>query len=326
MPQHLEAGSIDETSFHRPCIDVSIIIVNWNSIDYLRECIASILKHTRNVSFEIIVVDNASPAGDASLLEPQSPPVSVIKSAVNLGFAGANNLGFRQSSGRYLLFLNPDTKIVGPAISVMVDCMRSIPGVGILGCKLLNSDLSVQTSCIQTFPTILNQVLDSDWLREYWPNSRLWGTAPLFSDSSKPARVEVVSGACMLVRRDIFQQVGLFGEDYFMYAEDLDLCYRVADAGYGNYYVGTAEVIHYGGKSSNPRSATQMKWRSISQFCEKHHGKSYALAFRTIMALAAIGRLTILHFVGLFGRAPATQLPKDASTKWKLILKTLVAP
>ena len=308
-------------------MEISIIIVNWNSTDYVRGCVASIYEHTRDVAFEIIVVDNASPAGDAALLEQEFPHITLIKSNENLGFAGANNLGFRYSSGKYVLFLNPDTKLGSPAISLMVQELQAHPEGGILGCKLLNEDLSIQTSCIQTFPTILNQLLDSDWLRLRWPNSRLWGTGPLFSNDGKPAKVEVVSGACMLVRQDVFEQVGLFTEDYFMYAEDLDLCYKVERAGYSNYYLGTAAVIHYGGKSSNPESATQMKWRSIAHFCEKHHGTFYALIFRIVMASAALGRLGAIAGMGSFGNTFGNeQSRRSASAKWRLVLRAVLNP
>jgi len=308
-------------------MDISIIIVNWNSIDYLRKCVASICEQTQGLSFEIVVVDNASPAGDAKLLERELPQITLIKSAENLGFARANNLGFRHSSGKYLLFLNPDTELAGPAINLMVQGAQALPDAGILGCRLLNSDLSLQTSCIQTFPTILNQLLDSDWLRRRWPNSKLWGTGPLSSGSSNPAEVEVISGACMLVRRDVFEQVGLFTEDYFMYSEDLDLCYKTMRAGYKNYYLSAATVIHHGGKSSNPYFATQMKWNSIPHFCAKHRGKLYGLTFRFVMAFAAIARLAAISMTGLFGTTfPSQQAKADTLTKWKLILKTLVTP
>jgi GT2 family glycosyltransferase len=306
--------------------DISIIIVNWNSIDYLRKCIASIHEHTSK-SFEIIVVDNASPAGDAAFLEEEFSDITLIKSEKNLGFAGANNLGFRYSSGRYVLFLNPDTKLVSPAINLMVGELETLPAGGILGCTLLNEDLSIQTSCIQTYPTILNQLLDSDWLRLRWPTSRLWGTGPLFANSEKPAKVEVICGACMLIKRDVFEKVGFFTEDYFMYAEDLDLCYKVERAGYSNYYISTPKVLHYGGKSSDFERATQMKWKSITHFCEKHHGRLYALVFRIAMASAAIARLGAIGGMGLFRESFGTQQSRQiASAKWRLILKAILSP
>ena len=327
MPQYVEPEKAESHTSQQKLMDVSVVIVNWNSIAYLRDCINSIREHTRDLSFEIIVVDNASPAGDAELLESQFQGIIVIKSAENLGFAGANNVGFRRSTGAYVLFLNPDTKLVGPALDLMVQGMRSLPDAGIVGCKLLNSDLSIQTSCIQTFPTILNQLLDSDYLRLRWPNSKLWGTASLFSNSAQPAKVEVISGACMLVRREVFEQVGLFTEDYFMYAEDLDLCYKVEQAGHSNYYLGTGTVIHHGGKSSNPEKATQMKWKSIAQFCEKRRGTFYALMLRTAMASAAVARMGAIVGMGLFGNTFGTRESRGtAFAKWRLVLKTMLTP
>jgi len=305
-------------------MDVSIIIVNWNSIDYLRECIVSIYRHTK-LSFEIIVVDNASPCGDAALLEQECLPITLIKSKENLGFAGANNLGFKHSSGKYILFLNPDTRLVSPAIDLMVQALGTMQDAGIIGCTLLNENLSIQTSCIQTFPTILNQCLDSDWLRQRWPHSRLWGTGQLFSDSGKPASVEMISGACMLVRRDIFEQVGLFSEEYFMYAEDLDLCYKIEKQGYLNYFLSTATVIHYGGKSSSVEWATEMKWKSIVRFCEKHRGRLYALAFRLAITFAGIARLMVITGEGLSRSTIATpQSRRSALIKWKLIIRAML--
>jgi len=190
---------------------------------------------------------------------------------------------------------------------------------------LLNSDLSVQTSCIQTFPTILNQVLDVDFLRRRWPKNALWGIGPLYSDSVVPARVEVVSGACLMIKRAAFENVSLFSEDYFMYAEDLDLCYKVVQAGFSNYYTGEGTIIHYGGKSSEPQSATIMKWRAIPRFCDKNRGRFYGFIFRTVMALTAMGRLAVIKIASVFGNtfAPKTDL-NSALAKWRTILSILL--
>ena len=129
------------------------------------------------------------------------------------------------------LFLNPDTELVGPAINVLFDHLRALPDAGAVGCKLLNSDGTVQTSCIQSIPTILNQVLDSEASRAKWPRSLLWGMAPLFSASENPEEVEAITGACVMLKREVFEEVGLFSEDYFMYAEDIDLSYKIRKAG-----------------------------------------------------------------------------------------------
>ena len=320
FPESGEERQEDQTH-----MDVSLIYVNWNSVDYIRESIRSVYEQTRGVRFEIIVVDNASPAGNVDILKEEFPEIALIKSATNLGFAGANNLGYKSCSGENILFLNPDTKLVSPAINVMLRHLRSLPEAGIIGCKLLNSDLSVQTSCIQTFPTILNQVLDVEFLRRRWPKNPLWGIGPLYSDSTGPAKVEVVSGACLMIKCAAFEKVSLFSEDYFMYAEDLDLCYKVAQAGFTNYYTGEATIIHYGGKSSEPQSATMMKWTAIPRFCDKNRGRFYGSIFRIVMALTAIGRLTIIKVASVFGNrfAPQTDL-KSAMAKWRTILSILL--
>jgi N-acetylglucosaminyl-diphospho-decaprenol L-rhamnosyltransferase len=348
-------------------MDLSIIIVNWNSTEYARECIGSIYEHTRGVAFEVIVVDNASPADDVDGLKDEFPGITLVKSGENLGFARANNLGVTKAKGEILLFLNPDTKLIQPALEAMVEAMRSRPDAGALGCKLLNGDLSVQTSCIQTFPTILNQALDAEALRRRWPGSRLWGTAALgktgeeasedgwagarldrltigpqvtnlphnknvgmsadvAGTSARSTRVEVVSGACLMIRRDVFMEVGMFSEDYFMYAEDLDLCRKTVRAGYRNYYTGAARLIHYGGGSSVPGPATVMKWRSMLHYCGKHHGKAYTFLFRVVMAVVAMGRLAVLA-AGAAAKRPGGRSAAgySAADKWKTILGVLVS-
>src|SRR4030066_516351 len=150
-------------------MDLSIIIVNWNSKEYLRKCIASILAATNAIEFEIVVIDNASFDGSGEMLKQCYPQVQFIQSEKNLGFSKANNEAFRVTHGQYVLFLNPDTEIVGTAIPIMLGYLQQMPNAGSVGCKLLNADKTVQTSCIQPFPTILNQFLDSEFLRALWP-------------------------------------------------------------------------------------------------------------------------------------------------------------
>ena len=306
-------------------MDVSIIIVNWNSIDYLRECVGSIYEHTEGIRIEIIVVDNASPAGDAELIEKECQGVRLIKSRKNLGFAGANNLGFKYSSGAYVLFLNPDTILTGPAINVMLGHCYSLQDAGIVGCRLLNGDLSVQTSSIQRFPTILNQMLQSERLRLRWPSFPLWGIGALFSDGAAPAKVESISGACMMIRREVFAGVKCFSEDYFMYSEDLDLCYKVKRSGYTNYYVGDASIIHFAGRSSRPEWALIMKCRSDLRFCAQNRGRAYAVLFRVAMIANAMARLAVIGALSAFREMTGDDVPlREKRTKWWVVLKTLL--
>jgi GT2 family glycosyltransferase len=306
-------------------MELSIICVNWNSVDYLRECIASVYEYTRGISFEIIVVDNASSQEGVDTLREQFPQVTIIKSAKNLGFAGANNVGFRHSTGTYVLLLNPDTKLISPAINTMLAHMKSLPDAGIVGCRLLNTDLSVQLTAIQKFPTILNQVLDLEYLQLRWPHCPLWEIAPLFSTDVKLIKVEVISGACMLLRREVFEQVGMYSEDYFMYAEDIDLNYKVKRAGFINYYVGEAAMIHHGGKSSSRQEishwATIMKYRAMGRLFQKTHGRLYGSMYRVAMGCSAVGRLVVLALAYPLGNIVWDRKALQfATNKWRVIL------
>ena len=304
---------------------LSIIIVNWNSTAYLLKCIESIYRYTHETEFEIIVVDNASPDDDVRLVKHQFPDVVLIESSENLGFARANNLGFRASSGEYVVFLNPDTILINPAFDLILHQVRSLSNLGVVGCTLFNEDRTIQTSAIQTFPTVLNQLLDVDFIRNRFPACALWNIAPLLKGGNLPSHVQVISGACLLLRREVFAQVGHFSEDYFMYAEDVDLCYKVAKTGFTNYYVPQAQIVHYGGKSSVKSRAVLMKWRSILHYVAKHHGNVYQLAFRIAMACSAMLRLAVLSLRWLVVRGPRKESVQGTLLKWWLILKTMMA-
>lgn len=281
-------------------MELSIIIVNWKSKDYLRKCLASILAETRELEFEIIVIDSASFDGAEEMVRQKYPQVRFIQSAENLGFAGANNRAFAVARGRTILFLNPDTELVGPAINQLHAALAELPDAGALGAKLLNSDGSTQTSCVQAFPTILNQLLSAEVLRGLMPRARLWGMRAIFDAGAKPAPVEIISGACLMMRRAVFEQVGQFSTEYFMYAEDVDLCYKAQQAGFTNYYFGAAVVVHHGGGSSQQARSnfsSVMMTESISQFLRKSRGRFYSLGYRWglgAVALARVGLLVVL--------------------------------
>lgn len=284
-------------------MELTIIIVNWNSVHFVRECLRAIYENSPQRTFEVIVVDNNSPKGGLELLRAEFPQVVILESKRNLGFAGANNLGFENSSSEFLLFLNPDTEVIGAAIGTMLDQLKTISDAGVVGCKLLNTDGSIQMSCIQTFPTILNQLLDIEVLRRRWPGCWLWNTAPLYKDNGQPVDAEVISGACMMLKRSVFEAVGKFSEEYFMYGEDLDLCYKVRKLGLRNYYVEQAKVIHHGGKSTAQRKVNLwsivMKMNSVQNFCHKFYGPAYSHLYRCSMGVAAILRLGIIWVMHL---------------------------
>jgi GT2 family glycosyltransferase len=286
-------------------VDVSIVIVNWNSVAYLKKCLVSVYANTTELQFEIIVVDNASYDGCDTMLQAEFPDVKFIQSTVNLGFAKANNLGASRATGRFLLFLNPDTSVVGDAVAELMCVFTSHPDAAVVGCRLLNADLSIQMSCVQAFPTILSEVLDNGYLREKFPNSSLWGTEALSSVGTGTAQVECVSGACLMIRQGVFAAVGGFSTVFFMYVEDRDLCFKTSQLGYKTYYVGGTTVIHYSGSSSQSRAennfATVMRLESLLEFMRQRRGSLYAWMYRfsagvsAVVKVAFLGTLVILR-------------------------------
>jgi GT2 family glycosyltransferase len=317
---------VEKTGERSTSLELSIVFVNWNSSDYLRDSLESIYANTAGIDFEVVVVDNASSEDEATKLRQLPHAIKVFASETNLGFARANNVGAQHSSGKYLLFLNPDTKVVGPAVANMLRTLESVGGAGVMGCKLLNSDGSVQTSCIQRFPTILNQILDIEFLRLRWPNWQFWGIEPLFSASTEPSAVEVISGACLMIDRESFEQVGGFSSRYFMYAEDVDLCYRVLELGRKVYYTPSATVIHYGGGTSRERRGSEwiavMQRQAILKFCRITRGRVYAGAYRAATALNALCRLAFFAMIYPFRRiAGKKRILHATSDKWFGILK-----
>jgi GT2 family glycosyltransferase len=305
--------------------ELSIICVNWNSLDYLLECVGSIYEHTRELSFEVIVVDNASSESGVERLTQQYPRVKLMKSERNLGFAGANNLGFKESSGEYILLLNPDTKLIGPAINIMLAQLKRLADAGIVGCKLLNTDLSISTSSIQKFPTILNQIFMAECLRLRFPTFPLWNIGPLFLENVGPIKVDVIPGACMMLRRDVFERSGMLDEGYFMYAEDIDINYRVKKLGFSSYYVGAAQIVHHGGRSSSRQETslwpTVMTYRAMLRFFRRSQGQVYASAYRIAIGSAALLRLIALAIILPFGDRERLRW---AVTKWSMILKLTI--
>ncbi len=302
-------------------MDVSIIIVNWNSVAFLRKCLLSIYRSTTGIAFEVIVIDNASYDGCKEMLLQEFPQARFIQRDKNLGFSKANNTAFNISRGRNILFLNPDTEIEGSAVETLSQQLDSLPTAGIVGAKLLNSDGSVQTSCIRAFPTILNQFLDSNALRKAFPRANMWGTSPLFSTGNAPVKVDAVSGACLMIKRPVFETVGMFSTDYFMYSEDIDLCFKVQAVGWKTYYVPMAVIIHHGGASSSQTGdsviSSVMMWESRWRFFRKTRSPLYCLLYRMAMFIASIIRigliLVVWPFYGLRRRAHSI---RNVMKKW----------
>ena len=306
-------------------MDLSILIVNWNAVHYLKPCLASVYREVKGIEFEVLVVDNASYDGSAELVKTAFPRATFIQSDKNLGFIRGNNLLFRYAKGRNILLLNPDTEIIGDAVQKMLGYLESLPQAGAIGCRLVSADGSVHTSSIHTFPTILNQLLDAEVLRRRFPNSSLWNLKPLYEDSRAPVEVHSISGACYMIKRGIFEQVGLMSEDYLMYGDDIDLSFKIKKAGYKVYYTNQSRVMHYGGKSTASwKQALADVWMrdSIHRFLVKFRGCWYGSCYKVTMAAVAVVRLGLIMVMKLVAKdAGRRERLTYAFTRWKRLLQ-----
>lgn len=305
-------------------IVISIIIVNWRSTECLRPCLESINRNVVELRFEIIVIDNGSFDGSRELVEEQFPGVLFIQSETNLGYAAANNLAVAHSSGRYLLFLNPDTEVLDSPFGVLVSHLENHPLVGMVGSRVLNSDHSIQNYYLHSFPTLLNQILDIDVLKNTFPRWKLFGPRAVYCHQ-EPVCVDAISGSCILVRASAFERVGGFSESYFMYAEDLDLGFKMKKAGYRIQYLARGTVVHHGGKSSalhdRMNFAEVMRVHSIAVFFRNTKGAFHARVYRVLMACSALIRIIIVILIGVFGGVIYRKRWVLATwRKWTLIL------
>lgn len=239
-------------------IMISIIIVNWNNKDILRDCLSSIY-NTHNVSkYEIIVVDNNSEDGSVELIKNEFPHVVLLVNEQNLGFARANNQAIKIARGNYILLLNNDTVVTNAyCFDRMIELMEKNPQVGILGCKLLYPDGTLQ-SCGESFPSVWGIFKSQILFTKTW--KRFGKNKPgdnLFKE------VDFICGACLMTGKKILNQVGLFKEEYYMYGEDVEFCYRVHRAGYIIGALTDESIIHLHSKSTE-KNLTEMLYHSIT--------------------------------------------------------------
>src|SRR3989344_8450090 len=211
-------------------IELSIIIVSYNTKDFLRECIDSIKKNTKNLNYEIIVVDNASSDNSLRMLEEKFPDVITIKSKDNIGFSKANNLGVEKSKGKYVLFLNPDTVIYKDSLSKMVKFMDEHEDVGAATCKLVTPGGKLDDAAHRGFPNPWNSFSYFLGLSKLFPKSKLFGGYNLgFLDLSNTHEIDACAGAFIIVRRLAGIQIEMWGGNYFFYGEDLEFCFRLKE-------------------------------------------------------------------------------------------------
>ena len=303
-------------------IDLSVILLNWNTRDLLRESLQSLLDQPPGLSTQIIVADNASEDGSREMVRDLFPNVTLLTNPGNIGFGAGNNAALPLARGRYVLFLNSDTKVTACALQTLVTYADAHPDIGILGPKLLNADGSLQYSCRQ-YPNLATGFFRNTPLGRLFPRNRFASDYLMQRwDHATPRDVDWVSGAALMMRRTLLDQIGAFDEDFYMYCEDVDLCWRanhaVRKGGKENNtgsdtlsllsssppslpwrvtYLPDAVIYHYIGKSSDmvPTRMTYEFHRSQYLFYKKHYVATTPLLLRPIILpgilLRAVGQI-----------------------------------
>lgn len=225
----------------------SVIIVNWNTKDLLKQCLTSIYVNLDELSFEVIVIDNASKDGSSQMVKSDFSQVNLIENKENLGFSKANNAAIEHAKGNFILLLNPDTIFLDNSIMRIINFIDENDSVGLISCKLLNEDLSVQKSC-WFFPYLWWKLIGALGIDKILPKFYKKFNFD-FENSERAIEVDWVKGAFMLVRNIAFREIGGLSEKFFMYGEDMDLCFRLKKAGWKIYYYPEARIVHLENRS-----------------------------------------------------------------------------
>jgi len=269
-------------------IDLSIIIVNWNTRDLLVECLDSIYSYPPDAGFDIWVVDNASNDGSPEAVREAFPQVNLIQNQDNAGFGRANNQAAAQAAGRYLLLLNPDTAIHSGALNSLIQYLEGQPEVGAVGPRLLNTDGSPQVSAFPA-PTLTRETWRLFHLDRLSPRSSY---PRAFFSTRKTQEVDTLMGACILLRREVIDRIGLFDEQFFVYSEEVDLCLRIRRAGWQVHWLPTAQVTHFCAQSTR-QVADEMfleLYHNKVKFFRKHQGEMTARFYKALLYFASATR------------------------------------
>lgn len=282
-------------------IDLSIVITSFNTKDLLLGCINSITKYTKDIIYELIVVDNGSNDESVKTIEKlKAENIKVIKNKENLGFAKANNQGIEKARGRYILLLNSDTKLVENSLSKMVDWMDKHKDVGISSCMLINPDGSIQATG-GSFPSIFKVFLWSTFLDDlpfiadifgsYHPHAQNFLAKSNYYKSEH--QQDWITGAFFFIRREAIEKTGLLDESFFMYVEELELCFRVKKFGWKIYYTTVAKIIHIGGGSGSTANSIIREFNNLKLFYKKHKSFLSQIILRILLKWAALSRLVM---------------------------------
>jgi GT2 family glycosyltransferase len=302
---------------------LSIIIVNFNAEKLILRCLQFVYETAGDLDCEVIVVDNASTDQSILTIQQNFPEVKLICNEENVGFAKANNQAAQVARGRYLLLLNSDAFVHGGAISMLVEYMVSNPDTGAASCRLVYEDGSLQRSCY-SFPTPFTELWQTLWLDRLFPRSPIFGKFRMtYWGYDTYREVDWVMGAVMILRREVVERVGLFDEEYFMYSEEMDLCYRLKQAGWKIDFVPQATVTHLWGGTSrqNKELAFIRLYKSRVLFFRKHYGPIVTAFYKSVLYLGSLIRVIGGTITGLFRKNQDVQ--RQTHNYWILLLSLL---
>lgn len=297
-------------------LDVSICIVSWNVRDLLRDCLKTLREQAGNVRYETIVVDNASKDGSPEMVREEFPWVKLVEPHANLGFGRANNLAYRHSSGRYVLLLNPDTVILDRAIERLVEFADKHPEAGAVGGRTLKADLSLERSCCWGAPGLWPLVCKSVGLHLVFKRSQLFNREAMdWWPRDTVREVDVITGCFFMLQRDVYETTGGFDEQFFMYAEEVDLCWRIQKLGKKLMFCPDAQIIHLVGASAakaKPNRVYQINLGLLKLF-RKHYGSAYMRLANLLMCVFYATRVPIMLAAAELGFAGPERKQKAAA-------------
>ncbi|MCZ0756858.1 glycosyltransferase family 2 protein [Anoxybacillus sp. J5B_2022] len=284
-------------------MDISIIIVNYNTPKLTVEAIESILKSKTKYSYEIIVVDNHSSDDSVRILKGKFPNIVVIENKQNVGFSKANNQAIKLSKGRYILLLNSDTIVKEDTIEKMIEFMDKSKKVGASGCEVVLPNGELDRACHRGFPTPEASFYYLVGLARLFPRSRRFNQYHLgYMNLNEPHPIDCLVGAFMMVRREVIEQVGLLDEEFFMYGEDIDWCYRIKQAGWEIYYCPFTSIIHYKGASSKkkPFKIVYEFHRAMFLFHKKHYARKYPFIVNYFVYMGITAKFMLSAIINTF--------------------------
>ena len=273
-------------------IDLTIVVLNWNTRDDLRACLSSIYAHPRKHKIDVIVADNASQDDSREMIKREFPKALLVHHHTNLGYCAGNNRAVPENPGRYLLFLNADTIVTECALDSLIEFGDSQPDIGVIGPKLLNRDGSLQYSC-RRFPNLGAGFFRNTPLGRLFPKNRYTQDYLMTDwDHASPRDVDWVSGAAFFIRRETWEQTGGFDEGFYMYCEEVDLCYRAKQLGWQVVYYPDSVIYHIIGRSTDqvPTRATYYFHTSMYRFYKKHYAGKTSILVRPLIIPGLIAR------------------------------------